>query len=180
MHRKKSPVGGSQRLFANAGFRELKAPVLEDLDLRQEIIDQLEILEFPLISPFHLVKDQKTSGIAALEMKQFLGKRVQLIGYLVTVKYTRTVKGDVMNFGTFIDKDGHWIDTVHFPPVVKKTPLKGRGIYLIKGKVTEEFDFYSIEVSSCERMAYWNAEDWQKKKEEGNHFNTRRPKEMRR
>ena len=159
MHRKKSPVGGSHRLFANAGFRELKAPVLEDLDLRQEIIDQLEILEFPLISPFHLVKDQKTSGIAALEMKQFLGKRVQLIGYLVTVKYTRTVKGDIMNFGTFIDKDGHWIDTVHFPPVVKKTPLKGRGIYLIKGKVTEEFDFYSIEVSSCERMAYWNAED---------------------
>ncbi|EPR67357.1 DNA polymerase III subunit alpha [Cyclobacterium qasimii] len=159
MHRKKSPVGGSQRLFTNAGFRELETPVLEDLDLRQEIIDQLEILEFPLISPFHLVKDQKTSGIAALEMKQFLGKRVQLVGYLVTVKYTRTVKGDVMNFGTFIDKDGHWIDTVHFPPVVKKTPLKGRGIYLLKGKVTEEFDFYSIEVSSCERMAYWNADD---------------------
>ncbi|GAB3012268.1 DNA polymerase III subunit alpha [Cyclobacterium sediminis] len=159
MHRKKSPTGGSQRLFVNAGFRELKAPVLEDLDLRQEIIDQLEILEFPLISPFHLVKDQQTTGIAALEMKQFLGKRVQLIGYLVTVKYTRTVKGDVMNFGTFIDKDGYWIDTVHFPPVVKKTPLKGRGIYLIKGKVTEEFDFYSIEVSSCTRMEYWNAED---------------------
>lgn len=106
----------------------MKAPVLEDLDLRQEIIDQLEILEFPLISPFHLVKDQQTTGIAALEMKQFLGKRVQLIGYLVTVKYTRTVKGDVMNFGTFIDKDGHWIDTVHFPPVVKNTLKRARNL----------------------------------------------------
>jgi DNA polymerase-3 subunit alpha len=43
--------------------------------------------------------------------------------------------------------------------VVKKHPFKGRGIYLIKGKVTQEFDFYSIEVSSCERMEYWNAGD---------------------
>jgi DNA polymerase-3 subunit alpha len=90
-------------------------------------------------------------------MKQYLGKSVQIIGYLVTIKYTRTVKGDVMNFGTFVDRQGDWIDTVHFPPVVKKHPFKGRGIYLIKGKVTQEFDFYSIEVTSCERMAYWNA-----------------------
>ena len=64
-----------------------------------------------------------------------------------------------MNFGTFIDKDGDWIDTVHFPPVVKKYPVKGKAIYLIQGKVTQEFDFYSIEVSSCERMGYWNAGD---------------------
>ncbi|MEX0883062.1 MAG: PHP domain-containing protein [Cyclobacteriaceae bacterium] len=159
LHRKKAPVGGSQRLFAQAGFRELQPPVLEVADVRQEIIDQLEILEFPLDSPFLLVKEQQIQGIAARETAQFLGRRVQLVGYLVTVKYTRTVKGQVMNFGTFIDREGHWIDTVHFPPVVKKTPFKGRGIYLIKGKVTEEFGFYSVEVSSCERMAYWNADD---------------------
>lgn len=159
MHRKKRPAAGSQRLFAQAGFRELRPPELEVADRRQEIIDQIEILEFPLDSPFLLVKDQQVGSIAASEMAQFLGKRVQLVGYLVTVKYTRTVKGEVMNFGTFIDREGHWIDTVHFPSVVKKTPFQGRGIYLIKGKVTEEFGFYSVEVSSCERMAYWNADD---------------------
>jgi len=159
LHRKKKPAGGSQRLFAQPGFRELQPPVLEAADVRQEIVDQIEILEFPLESPFLLVKEQEVKGIAAREMGQFLGKRVQLVGHLVTVKYTRTVKGEVMNFGTFIDREGHWIDTVHFPPVVKKTPFKGRGIYLIKGKVTEEFGFYSVEVSSCERMAYWNADD---------------------
>ncbi len=69
---------------------------------------------------------------------------------------TRTVKGEVMNFGTFVDREGHWIDTVHFPPVVKKYPFKGRAIYLIEGKVTAEFDFYSIEVTKCERLEYWN------------------------
>ena len=92
-------------------------------------------------------------------MTQYLGKQVMILGYLVTVKYTRTVKGDVMNFGTFLDRDGDWIDTVHFPPVVKKYPFKGRAIYRIEGKVTEEFGFYSIEVDKLERMAYWNAAD---------------------
>jgi DNA polymerase-3 subunit alpha len=62
-----------------------------------------------------------------------------------------------MNFGTFLDREGDWIDTVHFPPLVKKYPVKGRGIYRIVGKVVEEFDFYSLEVISLERMAYWNA-----------------------
>jgi DNA polymerase-3 subunit alpha len=156
---KRKAVTTGNELFRQAGFRELKVPELEESDVRQDIVDQIDILEFPLDSPFHLVKDQTVPGIKAKELKQYLGKTVQIIGYLVTIKYTRTVKGDVMNFGTFIDKAGDWIDTVHFPPVVKKHPFKGRGIYLIKGKVTQEFDFYSVEVESCERMAYWNAGD---------------------
>lgn len=154
---KRKVVNTGNELFRQAGFKELEVPELEEADVRQEIVDQIEILEFPLDSPFHLVKDQTVSGIKAKNMKNHLGKSIQIIGYLVTIKYTRTVKGEVMNFGTFVDKDGGWIDTVHFPPVVKKHPFKGRGIYLIKGKVTQEFDFYSIEVNSCERMAYWNA-----------------------
>jgi DNA polymerase-3 subunit alpha len=63
-----------------------------------------------------------------------------------------------MNFGTLIDQEGHWIDTVHFPPTVKKHPFKGRAIYWLEGKVVEEFGFYSLEVQRMERMAYWNAE----------------------
>ncbi|TVP50679.1 MAG: DNA polymerase III subunit alpha [Mongoliibacter sp.] len=156
---KRKTVTTGNELFKQAGFRELQVPELEPADIRQEIVDQIDILEFPLDSPFHLVKDQTVPSIKARDLKQCLGKSVQIIGYLVTIKYTRTVKGDVMNFGTFIDREGDWIDTVHFPPVVKKHPFKGKGIYLIKGKVTQEFDFYSIEVESCERMAYWNATD---------------------
>lgn len=156
---KRKTINTTNELFKQTGFRELEVPDLEGFDVRQEIVDQIEILEFPLDSPFHLVKDQTVSSIKAKDMKQYLGKSVQLIGYLVTIKYTRTVKGDVMNFGTFVDREGDWIDTVHFPPVVKRNPFKGRGIYLIKGRVTQEFDFYSIEVASCQRMSYWNAAD---------------------
>jgi hypothetical protein len=156
---KRKVIPGPTDLFkgdSGFNFRQPTVPKLEEIDIRQEIVDQIDILEFPLNSPFHLVKDQSIQGIRAQDMKSYLGKTVQIVGYLVTVKYTRTIKCDVMNFGTFVDREGHWIDTVHFPPVVKKYPFKGRAIYLIEGKVTAEFDFYSIEVTKCERLEYWN------------------------
>ncbi|MEX2593760.1 MAG: PHP domain-containing protein [Anditalea sp.] len=154
---KRTSTATSNHLFRQSTLREMKMPDLEPIDPRQEIIDQMEILEFPLHSPFLLLKDQNVPSIQAKDLKLHVGQPVQIIGYLVTVKYTRTIKGDVMNFGTFIDRDGEWIDTVHFPPEVKKTPLLGRGIYLLKGKVTEEFNFYTLEITSSERLAYWNA-----------------------
>jgi DNA polymerase-3 subunit alpha len=158
---KRKAIPSTNELFRSGGLsfgnRQPEIPVLEKVDIRQEILDQIDILEFPLDSPFHLVKDQSIQGIKAKDLQRHLGKTVMILGYLVTVKYTRTVKGEVMNFGTFLDRDGDWIDTVHFPPVVKKHPFKGRAIYRIEGKVTEEFGFYSIEVNLLERMAYWNA-----------------------
>ena len=59
-----------------------------------------------------------------------------------------------MNFGTFIDSEGQFIDTVHFPPVAAKYPFRGRGIYAITGKVTNEFNFLSIEVSRMIKQNY--------------------------
>lgn len=58
-----------------------------------------------------------------------------------------------MFFGNFIDIDGDFIDTVHFPPVAAKYPFRGRGIYRITGVVMEEFDCISIEVSHMARLA---------------------------
>ncbi|WP_461302715.1 hypothetical protein [Aureisphaera sp.] len=43
---------------------------------------------------------------------------------------------------------------IHFPPVAKKYPFRGKGIYKITGKVVEEFDFLTIEASKLERMNY--------------------------
>ena len=58
-----------------------------------------------------------------------------------------------MYFGTFLDRDGDFIDTVHFPPAAIKYPFRGKGIYAIIGKVLEEFDCINIEVSSMHRLA---------------------------
>jgi DNA polymerase-3 subunit alpha len=64
-----------------------------------------------------------------------------------------------MNFGTFIDREGRFIDTVHFPQSASKYPFRGRGVYKLKGKVVEEFDFHSIEVAEMEKLNYINIED---------------------
>ena len=59
-----------------------------------------------------------------------------------------------MNFGTFVDLDGYFIDTTHFPQVTAKYPFRGKGVYKIIGKVVEEFDFVSIEVTRMYREPY--------------------------
>ncbi|MDA0314409.1 MAG: PHP domain-containing protein [Bacteroidetes bacterium] len=164
LHHKQVAVQPMQGLFTHPGEGSswenfpTQVPVLEEIDVRQDILDQIDVLEFPLDSPFHLLEEQGLQGTLAKELPQQLGKIVQVIGYLVTVKYTRTIKGEFMNFGTFIDRDGNWIDTVHFPSTVKHYPFKSRAIYCIEGKVVEEFGFYSLEVQRMDRMAYWNAE----------------------
>ena len=58
-----------------------------------------------------------------------------------------------MYFGTFLDKDGDFVDTVHFPLVAAKYRFQGSGIYRITGKVMEEFDCINLEVVKMERLA---------------------------
>ena len=51
-----------------------------------------------------------------------------------------------MWFGTFLDANGEFFDTTHFPNSTPLYPFKGAGCYLIMGKVVEDFGFPSIEV----------------------------------
>jgi DNA polymerase-3 subunit alpha len=59
-----------------------------------------------------------------------------------------------MNFGTFLDPNGDFLDTVHFPQVVVDYPFYGKGIYLIKGKVAEEFAYLTLEVLYLEKLPF--------------------------
>ena len=81
------------------------------------------------------------------------GKKVTTLGYLVTVKTTKTANGRAMSFGTFVDQKGDWLDSVHFPPIAEKYPFRGKGIYLIYGKVTEEFGCYQIEAEFLDKLS---------------------------
>ncbi|MAQ75585.1 MAG: DNA polymerase III subunit alpha [Aquimarina sp.] len=120
----------------------------------EEAFDQLEILGYTLYDPFLLLEKQPSTTTLSKDLHHYLDNVIDIYGYLITVKNTRTSKGDAMLFGTFIDQSGEWIDTVHFPPVAKKYPFQGKGIYRIKGKVVSEFDFLSIEVLELYRMPY--------------------------
>ena len=118
----------------------------------EDAFDEIEYLGFPLCDPFELLTESINNHITARDLFKYLHKTIVIFGYYVTAKNTSTHKGDRMYFGTFLDKNGDFIDTVHFPPVAKKYPFRGRGVYRLTGKVMEEFDSISIEINRMEKM----------------------------
>lgn len=122
----------------------------------ESAIDEMEILGFPLSSPFLLVAKPVKDTVAARDLEKFRGREVSVCGYLVHVKnvITRSAKPQKMQFGCFLDANGDFIDTVHFPSVAATYRFQGPGVYHLKGKVIEEYDFYSLETTFMERLPY--------------------------
>lgn len=92
------------------------------------------------------------SSCTARQMADKKGQHITLFGYLITVKPVRTVKGDIMNFGCFIDHEGYFVDTIHFPQSLKNFGFRGTGVYRLEGKVVDEFGFLSLEVQKMAKM----------------------------
>lgn len=143
---KEKPFSGTASLF-RVPAKQFVLPALPSNAL-EEAFDQIELLGFPLCSPFELLDENLENTLLAADLEAYFGKEIKIYGYLVTVKDTTTLKGDRMNFGTFVDRRGFFFDTVHFPDTAKQFPFRGRGVYAVNGRVCEEFGFYSIEVSS--------------------------------
>ena len=120
---------------------------------QENAFDQIELLGYPLCNPFKLLADGLISKLRAKHLETLLEKTVVIDGYLVTAKPTKTSDRKPMFFGTFLDADGYFIDTVHFPQVAARYPFRGKGVYRITGVVKEEFDCITIEVSKMERLA---------------------------
>jgi len=127
-----------------------KTPELPSTQL-EEAFDEMELIGFPLSDPFKLLLAPSRSKMRAKHLPDYVGKIITIEGYLVTVKNTATSNGKRMHFGTFLDRDGDFIDTVHFPPVAAQYRFRGKGIYGITGKVMEEFDCITIEVTKMVR-----------------------------
>ncbi|HSC55278.1 MAG TPA: DNA polymerase III subunit alpha [Phnomibacter sp.] len=130
-----------------------KLPELADNPI-DDLYDQLEILDFVLADPFALVNDNPAQYATAKQLKANLGKTLTLLLYFIDYKVVPTVKKETMSFGTFLDVDLDWVDTVHFPDTFRQYPLKGRGFYKVTGKVIEEFGVYSIEVMKLYKVGY--------------------------
>ena len=126
-------------------------PVLQRNEL-EDAFDELELLGFPVCSPFKLLNATNDGNTVARDLVQKINKHVRIVGYVVTTKDTRTLKNDPMHFGTFYDMHGDVFDTVHFPNVAMKYPFRGRGFYELTGKVVEDFGVYMIEVSRMVKL----------------------------
>lgn len=124
---------------------------------QEDAFDEIELLGFPLCNPFDLLATSFYGNTAALDLKNQKGKEVRLVGYVVTTKDTRTKKNEPMCFGTFYDVAGEFFDTVHFPDITYRYPFRGRGFYEVKGKVTEDFGVFTIEVSYMNKLPMINS-----------------------
>lgn len=123
-------------------------------DPHEQAFDEIELLGFPLCSPFDLLQTAFRGDIMARQMHRYNNKIVRMVGYYVCRKWVTTIRGEVMNFGTWTDPEGHFFDTVHFPQSLAKYPLKGRGCYVITGKIVEDFGFPGLEVIKLEKLPY--------------------------
>lgn len=145
------PVSSTASLFrTNVRMGALPELHHEPLD---DVYDEIELLGFTLGDPFVLVKDAaQLAPLRADDLPTRIGQEVEISVYLVTAKLTSTSKREHMYFGTFLDRAGHWVDTVHFPDIARRYPFRGRGVYNVTGKVVEEFDCLSIEVVRMEKL----------------------------
>ena len=118
-----------------------------------DIIDQIQLLNYPLCSPFSLIKGRLENSILATDLTKKEGQIILIAGYYVNEKKVRTSKGGIMKFGCFVDAKGKFFDTVFFSQVLKKYPLQGKGCYYMMGKIVLEFGYPSIEVIKMKKMA---------------------------
>jgi DNA polymerase III alpha subunit len=130
-------------------------PTIEK-DPTEDAFDELEGLGYPVsISPFDLLKTTFRGDVLVKDLFKFVNKEVRMLGYLVSIKDVPIQRKDgklKMNFGTWIDVEGGYFDTTHFPPTLKRYPFRGLGCYLLLGKVVVDHDFPSIEIRKMERL----------------------------
>jgi len=124
----------------------------------EDVLDEIEYLGFPMCSPFELIDENERvkSNTVSADFEANLGKAVTLLGYLVHTKRTST-KGRVeqeMFFGTFMDLNGQFFDSVHFPTIARRYKFKGLGVYLIRGKVSSDFGHLTLEAQYMVKVPY--------------------------
>jgi DNA polymerase III alpha subunit len=149
-------LGGRKQTFTsgelfNAPTSRLTLPPFTT-DTLEDAYDQIELVGFPLCNPFELLQNMPKASHKVMEMHTAINKTVLMTGYYVHRKNVVSSTKKIMYFGTFLDEDGHFLDTVHFPEVAKRYPFRGPGIYAIKGKVVEEFKYLSLEVIAMEKL----------------------------
>ncbi len=141
----------SPKLFKNS-TKQYQLPTFE-YNTIEDAYDELELIGFTIgCSLFDLLETKFRGELMAAQLMESVGKKVRLLGQLITIKYVRTTKKEIMHFATFIDATGEFFDTVHFPDSLRQYPFKGDGIYLMLGTITQEFGHPSLEVEKMAKM----------------------------
>jgi DNA polymerase-3 subunit alpha len=141
----------SSELF-HTEAKEFYLPELESSNV-EDAYNELELLGFPLtMDMFDLVKTSYRGDVMANELSEHIGKTIRTVGNYVCEKPVRTKNNKKMWFGTFLDIEGNFMDTVHFPLSSPSYPFRGKGCYLIEGKVVDDNGSPSIDVKKFAKL----------------------------
>lgn len=133
--------------------KEYQLPVLKR-DLFEDAFDEIELLGFPVsVSPFELMVSKYRGSVMAKDLLKHHKKQVKMLAYLISRKHVPTKRG-TMFFGTWIDAEGNYFDTAHFPDCLEKYPFKGGGCYLLLGTVEVDFHFPTITIMKMAKMPF--------------------------
>jgi len=131
---------------------DYQLPVMKSQPL-EDAYDEMELFGFPVtLTWFDMLKTRFRGEVFAKNMMQYVGNQYRMLGRLVSLKYVKTCKGELMHFANFLDANGDVFDATIFPNVLKMYPFQGDGIYLMLGKIVEEFGHPSIEVQKMAKM----------------------------
>ncbi|MFC5683641.1 DNA polymerase III subunit alpha [Flavobacterium sp. MAHUQ-51] len=134
-------------------LKEYKLPVLERSAF-EDAFDEIELLSFPVsCSPFDLLQTTYRGSVMAKDLVNHHKKTVKMLAYLISRKQVPTKRG-TMYFGTWIDNEGSYFDTVHFPDNLQQFPFQGGGCYLLLGTVEVDYYFPTITISKMAKMPF--------------------------
>lgn len=151
-HRPPPPPGPSLfDAFSAPKIDTLDVPTLETSELEQAY-EQVELFGFPLCDPFELFDlPEIPQEIPPETWPKSHGAQTEILGSLVSLKNTKTARGDWMQIGTFEDRCGSVFDVVLFPPATARCAIRRRGIYRISGRISVEYGYASLDVQQLER-----------------------------
>ena len=133
--------------------KEYKLPKLER-SVFEDAFDEIELLSFPVsCTVFDLLQTKHRGDVMAKDLVQYHKKQVRMLAYLISRKHVPTKKG-TMYFGTWIDHEGTYFDTAHFPDSLEKYPFQGGGCYLLLGNVEVDYHFPTITIIKMAKMPF--------------------------
>lgn len=144
-----------QRMLSllNEPLQEYHLPELERTAF-EDAFDEIELLDFPVsCSPFDLLQTKYRGSVMVKDLLKYHKKEVKMLAYLISRKHVPTKMG-AMFFGTWIDAEGEYFDTAHFPGSLAQYPFQGGGVYLLLGTVEVDYHFPTITIKKMAKMPF--------------------------
>jgi len=105
--------------------------------------------------PSRFLEPYRENAIRTVDLKQYRGKQITLVGHVAASKYIRTKKGDPMCLLNISDEHG-MVDVVIWPELFKNSHLQLSIAQALKitGKIAENFGVPSLIAETIERLEF--------------------------